>query len=123
LEEAVDIKLGHLELFVKNPERSRVFYEEVLDFTVTAVQADGLVWLKLGDLEVLLRQGEPRPSAEGYLSAGSAIVLYSSNLPATLDSLNHHEVDLYPMPGEENCYTFTDLDGHWFQVVDPNDFK
>ena len=113
------MRIGHIELFVRNPAEPRAFYERVLGFEVKAVQGQ-LVWLKLGDSEFLLRPGSNPSSAQQYRDAASGIVLYTDNLDATLAALRSRGLELRGDDGEE-CPTFTDPDGHWFQIVNPSD--
>jgi len=55
------LRIGHVEVFVRDPSVARRFYEDVLGFEVDDVQAGGrIVWLRLGDRLILLRPGEPR---------------------------------------------------------------
>jgi catechol 2,3-dioxygenase-like lactoylglutathione lyase family enzyme len=110
------MKLGHIELFVRDLLRSKQFYEEVLGFEVTAVQ-EQFVWLQLGDTEIFLRPGTPPPAASSYEKTAVALVLYTDNMPQTLARLHEYNLTCQPMDGD--CYTFTDPDGNWFQLVDP----
>jgi catechol 2,3-dioxygenase-like lactoylglutathione lyase family enzyme len=112
------MKLGHIELFVRDPLRSKQFYEEVLGFEVTAVQNQQFVWLQLGQTEILLRAGTPPVTASSYEKTAVALVLYTDNLPQTLSRLREHDLTCHLMDGD--CYTFTDPDGNWFQLVNPN---
>jgi catechol 2,3-dioxygenase-like lactoylglutathione lyase family enzyme len=80
------MRIGHLELFVRDPERSRSFYEQVLGFEVTAVQGRN-VWLMLGDAEILLRLGSGAEGGPSYASAATGIVLYVDDLPAARERL------------------------------------
>jgi catechol 2,3-dioxygenase-like lactoylglutathione lyase family enzyme len=113
------MRFGHIELFVQNTGESRRFYEEILGFEVTVVQSEGkLVWLKLGDTEVLLRPGQAHAAQSRYRDASSGIVLYTDNLDQTLADLKRRGLELTGDDGP-GCPTFTDPDGHWFQVVNP----
>lgn len=115
----MNFKIGHIELFVKDPIKSKDFYEQVLGFEVVAVQGEKFVWVKAGDMEILLRPGDPSKSANSYAEANMGIVLYSSDLAETLQAYRARGLDIEPMPGEPDCYGFKDPDGHWFQLVDP----
>ena len=112
------MKLGHIELFVRDPLQAKQFYEDVLGCAVTAVQGQQFVWLLLGETEILLRPGTPQQSAKSYEETAVALVLYTDNLPQTLTRLQNHNLTCHPMDGD--CYTFTDPDGNWFQLVNPN---
>ena len=115
----MDLRLGHLELFVRDPLRSRRFYEEVLGFEVVAVQG-GHVWVKSGSLEILLRPGD-HTSGSSYNSSSSAIVIYTDDLRATRTLLEQRGVTFSGNDGSDKCPTFQDPDGQWFQLVNPND--
>ena len=113
------MRLGHTELFVRDPLASRDFYERVLGFEVTAVQHGGaVIWLRLGDREILLRKGAgPHPSPD-YQHCGQAFVFFTDDLPATMRALESRGLVFTGNDGP-GCPTFTDPDGHWFQLVDP----
>ena len=49
------LRFGHIELFVPDPLNAATFYREVLGFTITTVLRNEIVWMKCGDLELLLR--------------------------------------------------------------------
>jgi catechol 2,3-dioxygenase-like lactoylglutathione lyase family enzyme len=114
------MKIGHIELFVRDPMKSRQFYEEVLGFTVTAVQGEGqFVWLQLGQQEILLRPGQNHQQTPSYEQASTGIVLYTDNFEKTTSELVARGLVFKGTDGANHCYTFTDLDGNWFQLVDP----
>jgi len=50
------VKFGHLEIFARDPLKSREFYEIILGFEHIETQGEKYVWMKLGDKEILLRQ-------------------------------------------------------------------
>ena len=112
------MKVGHIELFVRDPLRAKQFYEKVLGCEVTAVQNQQFVWLQLGHTEILLRPGTPPAAASSYEKTAVALVLYTDNLPQTLSRLREHNLTCQLMDGD--CYTFTDPDGNWFQLVNPH---
>ena len=116
------MKIGHLELFVKDPLISKDFYESVLGFEVAAEQGPEYIWLRSGEIELLLRKGNPA-SSPTYEAANSAIVLYTGDLTGTAEQLAQRDVGLCDMPGSAGCLAFTDPDGHWFQLVNPDDFS
>ena len=116
------IRVGHIEVFARDPlGEARRFYEQVLGFEVVAVQGDN-VWLKLGEVEVLLRPavGEVVP-ATAYDGARAGIVLYTADLPGEMARLVARGLRFDGADGSDKCPTFRDPDGHWFQLVDPND--
>jgi catechol 2,3-dioxygenase-like lactoylglutathione lyase family enzyme len=112
------MRIGHMELFVADMVRARAFWEHGLGFEATDVQHGGrIVWLRLGDAQVLLRPGAGRAPAP-YGAAGPALVLYSDDHDADLARLR--ERGLVP-DGDDGpgCATFRDPDGNWVQIVDP----
>jgi catechol 2,3-dioxygenase-like lactoylglutathione lyase family enzyme len=115
------LRIGHIELFVKDPLASRRFYEEILGFEVQAVQAERFVWLKLGEAEILLRPAKASPQAADYQHAACGIVLYTDSLEETASELRRRGLKFKGTDGAECCLTFTDPDGHWFQLVAPDD--
>jgi catechol 2,3-dioxygenase-like lactoylglutathione lyase family enzyme len=113
------MRVGHTELFVRDPLASRDFYERVLGFEVEAVQHGGkVIWFRMGDRELLLRAGAPPAASADYQHCGKAIVLFTDDLPATMAALSARGLVFRGDDGP-NCPTFTDPDGHWFQLVDP----
>jgi catechol 2,3-dioxygenase-like lactoylglutathione lyase family enzyme len=115
------MKLGHIELFVTDPLKSKEFYQGVLGCEVVAVQHGPFVWLKLGETEILLRPGKGAPRAAEYRHAPAGLVLYTDDMGATVQRLKERGLAFWGTDSPDGCLTFTDPDGHWFQLVDPND--
>ena len=113
------MKIGHIELFVKDASASKDFYESVLGFEVVAVQSPDQVWVRCGELEILLRKGNPTNSNR-YETSNNGIVLYTDDLERTSQVLTQHGLTFKGTVDTDKCLTFTDLDGHWFQLVNPN---
>ena len=86
------LKLGHIELFVKDPSRSKQFYRDVLLFDVTDEQGENHIWLRSGGIEILLRRARQAPTAQTYQDATVALVMYTDDLPATLARFKKHGV-------------------------------
>ena len=114
------MKLGHIELFVENPIQSKDFYVDVLGFDLVTVQENQFVWVKSGEVEILLRPGRSTIPTESYQSTDTGIVLYTDDVTATADKLRQHGLIFKGTDGSDSCLTFTDPDGHWFQLVNPN---
>ena len=112
------LALGHIELFVKNPVASIPFYADGLGAEIVAVQDETFVWLKLGEVELLLRPGNPAP-VSCYAQSMAGLVLYVDNLETAVYQLKGYGIKCHLMD-EPDCYTFQDPDGHWFQLVDPS---
>jgi catechol 2,3-dioxygenase-like lactoylglutathione lyase family enzyme len=115
--------LGHIELFVRDPLQSRNFYCDILGFEVVAIQEEKFVWLRSGQLEILLRPGSAGAAAPEYWNAPAGIVLYSDDLDRDALRLLKQGIEFRGNDGSDRCLTFTDLDDHWFQLVDPNDHR
>jgi catechol 2,3-dioxygenase-like lactoylglutathione lyase family enzyme len=115
------MKIGHFELFVRDPQAAKVFYRDVLDFEVTVEQDPGLVWLEKDGLEILLRTGTPS-FASRYEDAPGGIVLYTEDLENARTALEARGLNFKGTVDTEKCLTFTDPDGHWFQLVNPGNF-
>ncbi len=113
------MKIGHIELFAADPLASKDFYANVLGFHVTAIQEEQFVWLKCGDAEILLRPGRGSHQTAGYQDASSAIVLYTDDLWQMRQALQARGLQFQGTDGSAGCLTFTDPDGHWFQLADP----
>ncbi len=115
------MQFGHIEILAVDPARSQRFYTDVLGFEVTVAQSDRLIWLQKDGLEILIRPGRPRPVAGRYEEAAVGFVLYTDDLEGSLQRLVDHGVEIKGTVDSDKCYTFTDPDGNWFQLVDPND--
>lgn len=115
------MKFGHIEILCRDTRRARRFYEETLGFELVAEQSHELIWLQLGQQEILLRPGSPPAEVSRYEDAATGFVLYTDNLPETLASLRARGLEPRGFVDSEKCVTFTDPDGNWFQLVDPED--
>jgi catechol 2,3-dioxygenase-like lactoylglutathione lyase family enzyme len=113
-------KLGHIEIFVKNPSESKVFYTNVLGFDLVEEQGEGsFIWLRSGESLILLRSGIGTDKGKDYPSASSGIVIYTDDLSKTKKDMESKGLIFKGTDGSENCLTFTDPDGNWFQLVNP----
>ncbi len=117
------MKIGHIELFVREPMKSLEFYRDVLGCDVVAVQGEQYVWLSRGSIELLLRPGSGPSHAEEYNRSSAGIVLYADDLPGTAAELTARGLTFSGTDGSDQCLTFTDPDGHWFQLVDPTNHR
>lgn len=115
------MQLGHIELFVADPQASKAFYRDVLGFDVVSEQNEKFIWMKLGDRQVLLRPGRLKVNTSQYAGASTGLVLYTDDLQATADQLRSRGLQFRGIDRSDKCLTFTDLDGHWFQLVNPKD--
>lgn len=116
------MKFGHIEIFVSDPlQTAKQFYQDILEFEITSAREDQLVWLKKGDLEILLRQGQPPRAADRYEKASLGLVLYTNDLNQSIETLEGRGLEFKGTVDSEKCYTFTDPDGNWFQLVNPHD--
>ena len=113
------IAFGHIELFVRDTLASRDFYHDILGFDVEEVQNDTFVWLRSGSMLILLRPGEARAAATDYQHSEAALVLYTSDVTASAALLRSRGLTFLGTDGSDQCLTFTDPDGHWFQLADP----
>jgi catechol 2,3-dioxygenase-like lactoylglutathione lyase family enzyme len=115
------MKLGHIELFVKDVLVARDFYVSVLGFRLIEIQADQFVWIEAGPISVLLRPGTGEQIRSSYADASSGLVLYTDDLERTAAELTARGLVFRGDDGSPKCLTFTDPDGHWFQLVNPRD--
>ena len=115
------MKIGHTEIFVKDLEVSRSFYVDILGFEVTVEQEGQFVWLQKEGREFLLRPGREAQPAASYQETNMAIVLYCDDLESSIRTLKDRGLEFAGQDGNEKCPTFTDPDGNWFQLVNPND--
>lgn len=112
------MRIGHIELFVRDTRASKAFYIRALGFELVAEQPGGFVWLELGGREILLRPGKPSNMAKSYQDASIALVLYTDDLAKAVRLLRESGVEIVGNDGER-CLTFRDPDGHWFQLTSP----
>lgn len=115
------MEFGHIEIFVNNVQKSKDFYTKVLGFEIVVEQSENLVWVAIEGQEFLLRKGENDSEAETYQTSKTGFVLYTESLSETAKKLKSNGLDFQGTDGSEKCLTFTDLDGNWFQLVNPND--
>lgn len=115
----MDLKFGHIEIFVKDPHASKEFYTNVLGFELDTIQADKFIWLKKGDNVILLRPGMDNDPSPNYQSARTGFVLYTTDLDKTGAELLSRGLMFKGTDGSDRCLTFTDPDGNWFQLVNP----
>lgn len=110
------IEQGHIEIFVKNPLTAKNFYVDVLGYEIEEIQHEKFVWLKNNSNVILLRPGKPA-NAKTYQQANIAFVIYTDNLQEAKEYFTSKGVVFKGTDGSENCLTFTDDDGNWFQLV------
>ena len=115
----MELEFGHIEIFVKEPLKSKDFYIDILGFKLIEIQHDKFVWLKLGEKLILLRPGENSAKAATYQKANIAIVIYAGNVEEAVGEFTNRGVNFIGDDGK-GCYTFKDPDGNWIQLVDPN---
>ena len=113
------MKIGHIEIFVEDPARSKEFYEKILGFEIVEIQNDKFVWLKSGDNEFLLRSGRHRNNVNEYKNSDTGFVLYTDDLEKSRNTLISKGLEFKGTDGSDTCLTFTDPDGNWFQLVNP----
>lgn len=110
------MRIGHIELRVADPMASKDFYESVLGFEVVSIQEERFVWLKLGEQEILLRPVEAGAEAGSFAAAEKNIVLYSGDLNHDREQLESRGLQF--RGDDQGCLLFTDMDGHWYQLVE-----
>jgi catechol 2,3-dioxygenase-like lactoylglutathione lyase family enzyme len=115
------MKLGHIEILAADPDEAKRFYCEVLGFEVETIQNERFIWLKKDGLEILVRPGKPHNPALRYEDAPTGFVFYTDDVKAALKDLLDKGVEIKGTVDSSKCYTFTDPDGNWFQLVNPDD--
>lgn len=113
------MKFGHVEIFVNDTMKSKDFYEKVLGFKVIEVQHKTFVWMKSGNQEFLLRPGKKNLKTSIYKDSDIGFVFYTEDLEQTKNELLSIGLEFKGIDGSDSCLTFTDLDGNWFQLVNP----
>ena len=115
------LRFGHIEIFVTDVKRAQEFYTGILGFDLVDTQDDQFVWLRAGEMELLLRPGSPPKSPLTYREAASAVVLYTHDLAATKERLEVRGLRFLGTDGSPGCLTFQDPEGNWLQLVNPDD--
>lgn len=115
------MEFGHIEIFVKEPMKSKDFYIDILGFEAEEIQHEKFVWLKKDSKIVLLRPGINEIKADAYQKTAIAFVFYTDDLMKTVKEFKEKGVEFKGTDGSEKCLTFTDNDGNWFQLVNPNE--
>lgn len=116
----IAMEIGHTEIYVKSPMEAKDFYVNVLGFELEVIQHEKFVWLNKGKQVILLKPGRKAPTPSTYQEAPSAVVFYTNNLDKTVEELKDRGLKFLGTDGSDRCLTFTDPDGNWFQLVDPN---
>lgn len=114
------LKLGHIELFVADIKRAKAFYLEILGCELVADQGvNAWVTWASGAVEILLRTTKSASASPAtYQETFSGLVLYTDDLDATAETLRGRGLVFRGTDGP-GCLTFTDPDGHWFQLTNP----
>lgn len=114
----MNTSIGHVEIFVKDPLKSRDFYTDILGFRLEEIQNDKFVWLSMNDRQVLLRPGENLNPVSSYQKSNMAVVIYTDDMKGTMDTYISRGLEI--KGDDTRCPVFTDPDGNWFQLVNPN---
>ena len=117
------MQIGHIEIFVRDIAAARRFYVDVLGCTHHHPQMEHVAWLTLGDVTLLLRPGRVADGVEAYAGSHTATVLYTDDLDATMAGLTERGLTFRGTDGSDRCPTFTDPDGNWFQLVNPQEMS
>jgi len=115
------MRLGHIELFVRDLEVARRFYVDVLGCKHVAPEMTHVTWLELEGITILLRPGTPPRPPDSYQGVPAGFALYTDGLDATMARLRDRGLTFRGTDGSDRCPTFTDPDGNWFQLVDPKE--
>ncbi len=115
----MNLSFGHIELFVADPMAALAFYQTSLGAKLVDNQADTYIWIMIGAQEILLRPGRPPNASDSYKQTRAAFVLYTDDLETAVLQLQKNGVTFITQPDEADCFFFQDLDGNWFQLVNP----
>lgn len=114
------MRLGHIELFAADPQVTADYYIRFFGCEPVVQQADGaLVWIKSGEIELLIRPHGAAAEKATYLEGGPALVFYTSTLGEDRRRLAAAGVEQHGCDGQECCPLYRDPDGVWIQLVDP----
>lgn len=109
--------VDHVVLHVKDVQRSKKFYTEILGMTAYR-EDDGQVFLHAGQQGVALF----KKAGDAPLTAGSdlnhlALNVASGTYETLKAELESHGVAVTGRPGEDRCIYFRDPDGHRLQLM------
>lgn len=116
------MRFGHIEIFAEDPLKSKDFYEKILGFELIEIQHGKFVWMKYSGMEFLLRPGMNDLKVSQYKDSNTGIVLYTDDLEKSRNELISRGLVFRGTDGSDECLTFTDPDGNWFQLTDPDHF-
>ena len=108
--------VDHVVLHVKDPQKSKKFYTEILGMTVYR-DSDRQVFMHAGQQGVALFRNEAGASGGdlNHLALNVAGGTYES-LKAELEA---HGIAVSGRPGDDRCIYFSDPDGHRLQLIFP----
>lgn len=111
--------IDHVVLHVRNLERARKFYIELLGFTV-AHESSWQSFLSCGNQQVALFQMR----GHGDIHAGSemnhmALRLATGEYEDVKATVEAYGVKVHGRTGDDHCIYFDDPDGHHLQVLTP----
>ena len=111
--------IDHVVLHVKDVQRSKKFYTEVLGMTPYR-EDDGQVFLHAGRQGVaLFRKDGGAPLTAGNDLNHLALNVASGSYETLKAELAKHGVAVTGRPGEDRCIYFRDPDGHRLQLTMP----
>lgn len=118
----MEIKSGHIEVFVNDTQKAKDFYVNKLGCELISEQSNGkIVWVRSGDLLILFRPGKSKAAADSYAKTNIALVLYTDNLNTAMEHLKKKGIKFKGNDGSDKCPTFCDPFGNWIQLVNPED--
>lgn len=115
------LEVGHIELFVNDPLASGEFYRDILEFEEIETQNGQFVWMQKDNMKLLLRPTLSPLQSHDYQSSNVGFVIYTNNLERAVRKLETKGLRFRGTDGSDKCLTFTDPDGHWFQLVNPDE--
>lgn len=110
------MRLGHIELFCLDTSVTKRFFVEGLGFEIVVEQPGGFVWLQGGPIEILLR---PKLADQNQTASyHQALVIYTNHLNEARAKLESAGLTILGTDGSDDCLTFQDPDGQWYQLVE-----
>ena len=108
--------VDHVVLHVKDPQKSKKFYTEILGMTVYR-DSDRQVFMHAGQQGVaLFRNDGGVPVAGGDLNH-LALNVAGGTYESLKTELEAHGVAVSGRPGDDRCIYFSDPDGHRLQLI------
>lgn len=106
------MKINHVTLLVKDKQRSKKFYTEVLGFEKK--ESDNCLWIKIGDQYIHITENSGGPVTGTFYHFAIEI----DDLPLYLEKLKEKGVEVFDFSEDKLQYFIRDIDGNLIEFID-----